>query len=155
MVRPGRVGHRQWEAAAGTLAGRDRRDDLQPDRIAQRLEHRRQLEIAGGRHGEIGPIAHSKIVEINAAPAPLIPSTVVEFIAGGRMRKTLIGAALGTTTGLAWGGQFVIGKSAVDRVDAFHLTTVRYALAGLVLLAILAAVEGLAALRGGGRGLRP
>jgi len=70
------------------------------------------------------------------------------------MRKTLIGAALGTTTGLAWGGQFVIGKSAVDRVDAFHLTTVRYALAGLVLLAILAVVEGRGALRLDGRGLR-
>ena len=70
------------------------------------------------------------------------------------MRKTLIGAALGTTTGLAWGGQFVIGKSAVDRVDAFHLTTVRYALAGVVLLALLAAVEGLGALRLEGRGLR-
>ena len=70
------------------------------------------------------------------------------------MRRTLIGAALGTTTGLAWGGQFVIGKSAVDRVDAFHLTTVRYALAGLVLLAILVAVEGRGALRLEGRGLR-
>jgi drug/metabolite transporter (DMT)-like permease len=70
------------------------------------------------------------------------------------MRRTLIGAALGTTTGLAWGGQFVIGKSAVERVDAFHLTTVRYALAGLVLLAILAAVEGRGALRLEGRGLR-
>jgi hypothetical protein len=46
------------------------------------------------------------------------------------MRRLLIGSALGTTTGLAWGGQFVVGKSAVERVDAFHLTTVRYALAG-------------------------
>ena len=70
------------------------------------------------------------------------------------MRKTLIGSALGTTTGLAWGGQFVIGKSAVDRVDAFHLTTVRYALAGLILLGILAAVEGPRALRLDGRGRR-
>ena len=70
------------------------------------------------------------------------------------MRRTLIGSALGTTTGLVWGGQFVIGKSAVERVDAFHLTTVRYALAGLVLLAILVAVEGRGALRLEGRGLR-
>jgi drug/metabolite transporter (DMT)-like permease len=70
------------------------------------------------------------------------------------MRNTVIGAALGTTTGLAWGGQFVVGKSAVDRVDAFHLTTVRYALAGLLLLALLAAVEGVGALRLEGRGLR-
>jgi drug/metabolite transporter (DMT)-like permease len=70
------------------------------------------------------------------------------------MRRLLIGSALGTTTGLAWGGQFVVGKSAVERVDAFHLTTVRYALAGLVLLAVLAAVEGREALRLDGRGLR-
>jgi drug/metabolite transporter (DMT)-like permease len=70
------------------------------------------------------------------------------------MRRTWTGAMLGTTTGLVWGGQFVIGKSAVERVDAFHLTTVRYALAGLVLLAILAVVEGRGALRLEGRGLR-
>jgi drug/metabolite transporter (DMT)-like permease len=70
------------------------------------------------------------------------------------MRRTLLGAALGTTTAVAWGGQFVVGKSALARVDAFHLTTVRYALAGLVLLAILAAVEGPGALRLEGRGLR-
>jgi drug/metabolite transporter (DMT)-like permease len=70
------------------------------------------------------------------------------------MRRTLVGAALGTTTGLAWGGQFVVGKSALERVDSFHLTTVRYALAGLVLLAVLAAVEGFGALRLEGRGLR-
>ncbi|HEU5477939.1 MAG TPA: DMT family transporter [Gaiellaceae bacterium] len=70
------------------------------------------------------------------------------------MNKTLIGAGLGTATGLAWGGQFVVGKSAVAHVDAFHLTAVRYALAGLLLLAILAAVEGRAALRLDGRGLR-
>lgn len=70
------------------------------------------------------------------------------------MRKTVIGAGLGTTTGLAWGGQFVVGKSAVAHVDAFHLTAVRYALAGLLLLAILAAVEGRGALRLDGHGLR-
>lgn len=70
------------------------------------------------------------------------------------MRRMLIGAALGTTTGIAWGGQFVIGKSAVDRVDAFHLTTIRYALAALVLLVVLAAVEGRKALQLGRRGWR-
>lgn len=70
------------------------------------------------------------------------------------MRRTLIGAALGATTGIVWGGQFVIGKSALERVDAFHLTTVRYALAALALLALLALVEGGDALRLEGRGLR-
>ena len=57
-------------------------------------------------------------------------------------------------TGVIWGGQFVIGKSALGRVDAFHLTTVRYFLAGLTLLALLAVVEGPRALRLEGRGLR-
>jgi len=70
------------------------------------------------------------------------------------MRTTLIGAGLGSATGVAWGGQFVVGKSAVAHVDAFHLTLVRYALAGLLLLAILAAVEGWGALRLDGRGPR-
>lgn len=70
------------------------------------------------------------------------------------MNKTLIGAGLGTITGLAWGGQFVVGKSAVAHVDAFHLTAVRYALAGLLLLAILVAVEGRGALSLDGRGIR-
>ncbi|HZO97133.1 MAG TPA: DMT family transporter [Gaiellaceae bacterium] len=70
------------------------------------------------------------------------------------MRSTLGGATLATTTAVAWGGQFVVGKSALGRVDAFHVTTVRYALAGLVLLALLAAVEGPGALRLDGKGLR-
>jgi drug/metabolite transporter (DMT)-like permease len=57
-------------------------------------------------------------------------------------------------TGITWGGQFVVGKSALGRVDAFHLTTLRYALAAFVLLALLAVVEGPRALRLEGRGLR-
>jgi len=38
---------------------------------------------------------------------------------------TLLGAIFGTITGLAWGGQFVIGASALHRIDAFPLTTLR------------------------------
>jgi drug/metabolite transporter (DMT)-like permease len=49
---------------------------------------------------------------------------------------------------------FVIGKSALDRVDAFHLTTIRYGVAGAIFLAILWAVEGRGALRPDGRGWR-
>jgi drug/metabolite transporter (DMT)-like permease len=58
------------------------------------------------------------------------------------------------TTAVIWGGQFVVGKSAIGRVDAFPLTTLRYALAAAVLLALLALVEGPRALRLDGRGLR-
>jgi drug/metabolite transporter (DMT)-like permease len=68
--------------------------------------------------------------------------------------RTAIGAALATITGLAWGGQFVVGKSALARVDALPLTTIRYAVASACLLGILARLEGTEALRLDGRGLR-
>jgi len=58
------------------------------------------------------------------------------------------------TTAVIWGGQFVVAKSAIGRVDAFPLTTLRYALASAVLLTLLALVEGPRALRLDGRGLR-
>jgi drug/metabolite transporter (DMT)-like permease len=67
-------------------------------------------------------------------------------------RAGALGALYATFTAVTWGGQFVVGKSALDRVNAFPLTTVRYAVAGAVLLAVLAAVEGRDALRLGGRG---
>ncbi|HXH97439.1 MAG TPA: DMT family transporter, partial [Gaiellaceae bacterium] len=62
------------------------------------------------------------------------------------------GVGLATLTAVTWGGQFVVGKSALGRVDAFPLTTVRYAVAATLLLAALAAVEGREALRLQGRG---
>jgi drug/metabolite transporter (DMT)-like permease len=65
-----------------------------------------------------------------------------------------VGFAFATATGLIWGGQWVVGKSALARVDAFNLTAIRYAVAAAVLLAILAAVEGSGALRTDGRALR-
>lgn len=65
-----------------------------------------------------------------------------------------IGIAFAATTGVIWGGQWVVGKSALASIDAFNLTTIRYAIAVAVLLAILAAVEGPRALLPGGRGLR-
>jgi len=70
------------------------------------------------------------------------------------MRVSALGAAFATTTAVTWGGQFVVGKSALGRVDAFPLSTIRYALAALLLLALLALVEGRGALRFEGRGLR-
>src|SRR5437764_1438082 len=44
-----------------------------------------------------------------------------------RGRSTLVGAAFATVTAVTWGGQFVVGKSALDRVNAFPLSTIRYA----------------------------
>src|SRR5581483_8603729 len=71
-----------------------------------------------------------------------------------RGRSSLIGAAFATTTAVTWGGQFVVGKSALDRVNAFPLSTVRYAVAAGLWLVVLAAVEGRGSLRLAGRGLR-
>ena len=70
------------------------------------------------------------------------------------MKTPLAGVALAAGTSLVWGGQFVLGKSALGRVDAFHLTMIRYAIAAVVLLGLLAALEGWNALRLDGRGVR-
>jgi drug/metabolite transporter (DMT)-like permease len=71
-----------------------------------------------------------------------------------RGRSTLVGATFATITAVTWGGQFVVGKSALDRVNAFPLSTVRYAGAAGLWLIVLAAVEGRGALRLDDRGLR-
>ena len=64
-----------------------------------------------------------------------------------RTRTTAVGALFATITALAWGGQFVVGKSALGSVNAFPLSTIRYAVAALLWLVVLAAVEGPGALR--------
>jgi drug/metabolite transporter (DMT)-like permease len=69
------------------------------------------------------------------------------------LSKTTEGSAFGLGTALIWGAMFVIAKSALGRVDPFHLTAIRYLVASLVLLAALAVVEGPNALRLEGRGL--
>jgi drug/metabolite transporter (DMT)-like permease len=71
-----------------------------------------------------------------------------------RRNPATIGGLLASFTGIVWGGQFVVGKSALARVDSFWLTTVRYALAAAVLLALLAIVEGRRALSPRGRTLK-
>ena len=68
--------------------------------------------------------------------------------------RSALGAVFATTTGITWGGQFVVGKSALHRVDAFPLSTIRYAAAALLLVGLLAAVEGRRALRTDGHGLQ-
>ena len=69
-------------------------------------------------------------------------------------RTAGLGALFATTTAVAWGGQFVVGKSALGSVNAFPLTTIRYALAASLWLIVLAAVEGRRAFRLDGKGLR-
>jgi drug/metabolite transporter (DMT)-like permease len=71
-----------------------------------------------------------------------------------RERPRAVGAAFATATALAWGGQFVVGKSALGSVNAFPLSTVRYAAAALLWIIVLATIEGRRALRLDGHGLR-
>ncbi|HEY7603427.1 MAG TPA: DMT family transporter [Gaiellaceae bacterium] len=66
-------------------------------------------------------------------------------------KPTTVGVLFATFTGVVWGGQFVVGKSALARVDSFWLTTMRYAGAAALLLALLAVAEGIGALSPRGR----
>src|SRR3954451_6135785 len=63
----------------------------------------------------------------------------------------VLGALLATTAGLAWGAMFPIAKTAMHHVAALPLTAIRYGIASVLLLGILAAAEGRAALRYDGR----
>ena len=71
-----------------------------------------------------------------------------------RSRNATLGVLFATTTALVWGGQFVVGKSALQTIDAFPLSTVRYALAAALWLLVLVALEGRGSLRLDGRGWR-
>src|SRR5262249_36515399 len=95
--------------------------------------------------------ASSITFEINDPGGALIPSMAVEV---SQRRTATAGALFATTTAVIWGGQFVVGKSALARVDAFPLTAMRYGIAGVLLIALLVAVEGRRALRLDGRGWR-
>lgn len=64
-----------------------------------------------------------------------------------RPQGAALGTLLGTANALMWGTQFTVTKVLYRHLDAFAVTTVRYGVGGLVLLAILLATEGPAALR--------
>jgi drug/metabolite transporter (DMT)-like permease len=69
-------------------------------------------------------------------------------------RTPVLGVLFALTTAVVWGGQFVVGKSALENVDAFPLSTIRYAIAAVLWLLVLAAVEGRGSFRLEGRGWR-
>jgi drug/metabolite transporter (DMT)-like permease len=54
---------------------------------------------------------------------------------------------------LTWGAMFPIAAATLHHIDPYHLTAIRYGLAVPVFLALLAAIEGRAALRPDGRAL--
>jgi len=61
-------------------------------------------------------------------------------------RGAWVGAALLTITAVSWGGMFPVAKSALGVMDGYYLTLFRYGLASVILMAILAAREGVRAL---------
>ena len=63
----------------------------------------------------------------------------------------LAGALLAAVAGTGWGAMFPIAKSAMHRVPALPLTAIRYGAASVILVALLAAVEGRRALGYDGR----
>lgn len=65
----------------------------------------------------------------------------------GQINGRGIGVAAALLTTLSWGGQFPVGTSAMAVMDPVWLTALRYGIAGLVLVAILAWREGPEALR--------
>jgi len=71
-----------------------------------------------------------------------------------KMTSTPRAAGMLTFTALAWGAMFAVAKSALGSVDAFWLSALRYVPASLVMLAILAFVEGRGALSPAGSGTR-
>ena len=73
---------------------------------------------------------------------------------GVSTRTTTLGVLFATTTAVVWGGQFVVGKSALESIDAFPLSTVRYAFAAGLWLIVLVVLEGPRSLRLDGRGWR-
>jgi drug/metabolite transporter (DMT)-like permease len=57
------------------------------------------------------------------------------------------------TAALAWGAMFPVAATAIQHVDAFHLTAVRYLVATAIFLRLLALIEGRRALLPQGRAL--
>ena len=64
------------------------------------------------------------------------------------------GAGLLLGTAIAWGGLFPIALATLSHLDPFYLAAIRYGITAIILLALLAVVEGPAALRLDGRALR-
>ena len=68
-------------------------------------------------------------------------------------RRTSFDTLPSLTAAICWGAMFPIAAAAIKHVDAFHLTAVRYLVATVIFVALLAAIEGRRALRFDGRGL--
>jgi drug/metabolite transporter (DMT)-like permease len=68
-----------------------------------------------------------------------------------RRHGRAIGLLTAATAPILWGTQFPVAKSLYASIDPYTLTAIRYGIAGVVYVAALAAVEGVAAVGFGGR----
>lgn len=66
--------------------------------------------------------------------------------------RMLLGILFLLAATMSWGGMFPVAKPALELIDAYWLTSIRYVPSGLVFLLLLALVEGTAALRFDGHG---
>jgi drug/metabolite transporter (DMT)-like permease len=64
------------------------------------------------------------------------------------------GAVLLLLAAMAWGGLFPVAMRALETIDAFHLTAIRYGITAVLFVALLLVVEGRGALRLDGRAVR-
>ncbi|MDC9594961.1 AMP-binding protein [Xenorhabdus sp. IM139775] len=61
----------------------------------------------------------------------------------------LIGVLCLVSTAIAWGGMFPIAKNALNTMDAVHISLIRYGIASLIFIVILALKEGIESLNPG------
>ena len=64
-----------------------------------------------------------------------------------KLNTLLRGVGLLLVAAMAWGGLFPIAQTTLESLDPFYMTAIRYGITAVILLALLAAVEGRAALR--------
>lgn len=67
------------------------------------------------------------------------------------MRQTQFGAIACLTAAIIWGSSFAVSKVAMQAVDAYHLTVIRYGIAAVVFIGWLLVAEGPAALKFDGK----
>lgn len=103
-----------------------------------------ELESAIGRAGD----------KAKAAKAATEAATPKPTASKGAFDGVLLGIALLALTAISWGGMFPVAKAALATIDGFYLTLLRYGLASIILLGILAKVEGLRAFALEGHGGR-
>jgi drug/metabolite transporter (DMT)-like permease len=71
--------------------------------------------------------------------------------ASSTLRRTLLGSLYMLVAAIFWGGMFPVAKAALQFVDPFFVTLIRYGIAAIVMVLILWRLEGRAALLAEGR----